>query len=210
MTDAFTKPRPDAGAFKGFKGYLGDDEGFGGKMPPEAMIQRYHPMFQAPAPSGVQYLFGDDLNARARRSWSELFVVHLGYGYLAGATTGGGFGFVRGLTKSGDLPHWKLKLNRAANMASQKGVGLANLTGGVVLSFYLLSKISELSRNKEDHFNDFTAFVGSALLTHAVVRRSSNPRQAWVSTASTGILALLTWAAKGFEETGVVDYAFFK
>lgn len=108
---------------------MGEDQGFGGQhVPAEAVLQRYHPMFQgshtcstaAPAPTGVQYLFGDDLNARARRSWGDLFVVHLGYGYLAGlkhslpgAAAGGAFGFIRGLTKSGDLPHWKLKLNRA-------------------------------------------------------------------------------------------------
>ncbi|XP_059642156.1 mitochondrial import inner membrane translocase subunit TIM23-2-like [Cornus florida] len=142
-------------------------------------------------PTSPEFLFQEESIAQ-RRSWGENLTYYTGIGYLAGAGTGAGKGFIDGVRafESGDS--MKLRVNRILNGSGQTGRQFGNRAGVLGLLFAGMESGLVAVRDTDDVVNSVVAGLG----TGALYKAAAGPRSAAVAGAIGGMVVGIAVAGK--------------
>lgn len=142
-------------------------------------------------PTQPEYLFQEE-SVRQHRSWGENLTYYTGCGYLAGAISGAGKGFVSGVRAFEQGDTLKLRVNRVLNASGLNGRQWGNRAGVVGLMYAGIESGIVAVRDTDDVLNSVVA----GLATGAIYKAASGPRAAAVAGAIGGLAVGLAVAMK--------------
>lgn len=134
-------------------------------------------------PTQPEYLFQEE-SLRQRRSWGENLTYYTGCGYLAGASTGAGKGFLDGVRASEPGDTLKLRVNRVLNASGLTGRQWGNRLGVIGLMYAGLESGIVMVTDTDDVMSS----VAAGLATGVLYKAASGPRAAAVAGAVGGLV----------------------
>eukprot|EP00316_Scyphosphaera_apsteinii_P017805 CAMPEP_0119307478 /NCGR_PEP_ID=MMETSP1333-20130426/7960_1 /TAXON_ID=418940 /ORGANISM="Scyphosphaera apsteinii, Strain RCC1455" /LENGTH=192 /DNA_ID=CAMNT_0007311031 /DNA_START=89 /DNA_END=667 /DNA_ORIENTATION=+ len=142
------------------------------------------------------FLFPENFDSDYRRSWGDRLTYHIGVGYLAGLTAGGGFGLFDGL-RSSHGERRRIRINAVLNSTGRRGPAWGNSAGCLAMMFSTFESLAFTVRGADDLLN----VAGAGVLTGGIFKSGAGPKVA--GGFALGFGALMTLGTFLHEQFGV-------